>query len=189
MQITEGQLVPLARTAIEFHLTRGKEIDAALFFNGVIPESLKLTRGVFVTLTQDHEELRGCKGILQSSSPLYLTVPGTAVDAATDDDRFPPLERHELDNINIEVDILSAPELLKPSDRDEISEQIVIGMHGLVLVIDRNLACFLPQVPVDRGWDVKDYLSNLCIKAGLARETWLEPKAKLFRFTTRRYLD
>ena len=59
-------------------------------------------------------------------------------------------------------------------------EAIEIGRHGLVLQYMGRSGVFLPQVPVEQGWDLDQYLTNLCYKAGLPDGSWKKQGARLF---------
>jgi AmmeMemoRadiSam system protein A len=93
---------------------------------------LKLKAGAFVTL-KEYEELRGCIGYVISDSPLFQTVCYAAKSAAINDPRFYPLQKEELDNIEIEISVLSPP--FKMNSYDDI----IVGTHGLIL---EEKACY-----------------------------------------------
>ncbi len=142
-----------------------------------VPEPLRQRAGVFVTLYRNGR-LRGCVGTLNSADPLSEAVPRLAVAAAFDDYRFPPLREDELQELTIEISILSPMrEIASPAD-------IEIGTHGVVLSLDGARAVFLPKVAKEQGWDRSELLEHLCLKAGLPREAWSSPRAKLFVFRT-----
>ena len=136
-----------------------------------------LTRrsGVFVTLKQQGQ-LRGCTGNLRSNLPLIRAVQEMAVSAATSDPRFPQLTLEELEQVSIEISILS------PLKRITEFEQIEVGTHGLVIIHAGQRGVLLPQVPVEQGWDREVFLENLCLKAGLPPDCWTE-KPTLYTFT------
>jgi len=82
--------------------------------------------GAFVTLHK-HGQLRGCIGMIESENPLIHTIRQMAVSAAIHDYRFPPVAEHELEQIEIEISVLSPLKKI-----DDIS-QIVLGKHGIYL--------------------------------------------------------
>ena len=131
-------------------------------------------RGVFVTLNQN-KKLRGCIGYTE---PLYALKDGlklACLKAALEDPRFPPLQKEELETIEVEISILGEPQLLS----DPLSIQI--GVHGLVLVHGRNKSILLPQVALDYGWDKETFLSQLSLKAGLGPLDWKTSKLYAFK--------
>lgn len=64
----------------------------------------------------------------------------------------------------------------------EIEERIVIGRDGLNLNLRGRRAIFLPQVPVEQGWDTRTYLEQLCRKAGVGSDGWKDPDAVIETF-------
>ncbi|HNX75820.1 MAG TPA: AmmeMemoRadiSam system protein A [Candidatus Rifleibacterium sp.] len=132
--------------------------------------------GVFVTLKR-HGELRGCIGFVKGVEPLSAALPEMAVAAATHDPRFAAVRAEELAEISLEVSVLTP--MTEVSDVSEIE----IGKHGLMLINGHRSGLLLPQVPVEWGWDVDEFLSNLCHKAGLPPGAHLQPGARLLKFS------
>jgi len=40
----------------------------------------------------------------------------------------------------------------------------------------------LPQVAVEYGWDAREFLENLCLKAGVTPDCWLRKDVKIYKF-------
>lgn len=163
-------LLTLARATLEAYLEEGSIPDYDT-------DDVALTRrsGLFVTLKQ-HGELRGCVGRTWGDITLCEAVQKMAVQAATEDQRFTPLTLGELDEVEIEISVLS------PLRRVTDVEGIHVGTHGLMIYKDGRRGLLLPQVPVDQGWDRETYLDRLCQKAGLPGGCWVEG-ATLYAFT------
>ncbi len=163
-------LLTLARRTLNSYLTDGTlpsyETDD--------PHLLRLS-GVFVTLQEDGE-LRGCIGHLRADTPLYRAVQETAIAAATEDPRFPPLTRAELERVRLEISVLS------PFRRLTDPMQVEVGTHGLLILKGGQQGLLLPQVAVEEGWDREAFLEGLCRKAGLPTGCWREG-ANLYTFT------
>ncbi len=137
---------------------------------------LSLECGAFVTIHKKGK-LRGCIGRIESSLPLYKTVEEVAALAAYYDNRFKPVEPHELDELEIEVSILSPPVKI-----DDIS-QIKLGVHGIIIRKGVRSGVFLPQVALDTGWSLEEFLGYCSSnKAGLGWDGWRE--ADLYIFTS-----
>ena len=131
------------------------------------------TLGAFVTL-HISGNLRGCIGNIIGREPLYATVWHMAQAAAFADPRFAPLSLAEWSRVNLEISVL-----------DELTvcpnpQAVEVGRHGLVLQYAGRSGVFLPQVPVEQGWDRLAYLDNLCLKAGLPQGSWQQPGAQLY---------
>lgn len=164
-------LIDIARITIEQYVREAKIPD----FNPAT-ERLKENRGVFVTLHK-HGELRGCIGYVEPVKPLYLATRDMAISAATEDPRFPPVSAEELKDIDIEITVLS------PLQRIYNPEEVIVGKHGLVVRKGFYSGLLLPQVPVEQGWDCKQFLEWTCRKAGLPPNAYLDRSTELYVFT------
>jgi uncharacterized protein len=142
--------------------------------------------GAFVTLHKtdktfdddsDGRSLRGCIGSMTARLPLIETVRVMAREAAFGDPRFPPLRKDELEQCHIEISALS-PMSVCPDP-----QQVKVGVHGLFLVRGGRSGVLLPQVPLEQGWDLQEYLDYICIKAGLPEGSYDAPDATLYTFT------
>jgi AmmeMemoRadiSam system protein A len=137
--------------------------------------------GAFVTLhiknPNGKQSLRGCIGRMVAASPLEKTVRAMAVEAAFGDPRFPPLSAGEYPQIVIEISALSPMEIC-PDPRS-----VKVGVHGLYLIHRGRSGVLLPQVPVEQGWDLDEYLDYICVKAGLPPRSYEAPGAELYTFT------
>lgn len=179
LTLEEGTyLVKLARKAIEVHL--GGKVPKP---PESVPERLRMKCGVFVTLTTYPD--RGLRGCIGYPMPLYELAEATimaAVASAFQDPRFPPLSSDELDEVVVEVSVLTPPEEIKYSDPRELPNLINIGVDGLIIETGITSGLLLPQVPVEYNWGPEEYLMHLCMKAGLPPTYWLTGKAKIYRF-------
>lgn len=134
----------------------------------------------FVTLRLG-DELRGCIGTIEAFRPLAEDVRENAVAAALRDPRFPPLQAAELDGVELEVTLLSAPEPMRFVDEADALAQLRPGEDGLLLSWGGHRSTFLPQV-----WESlpspEAFLSSLKKKAGLATDFW-HPDLELSRYS------
>ncbi|MCX6666757.1 MAG: TIGR00296 family protein [Euryarchaeota archaeon] len=139
--------------------------------------------GVFVTIhTFPEHDLRGCIGIPFPIMSLKEAIIDSA-QSATRDPRFPTLKENELGNIIIEVTILTKPELIKVKQPQDYLSHIAIGRDGLIVEQSFYKGLLLPQVPVEQGWDKKEFLSNTCMKAGLLPDAWVDKDIKISKFS------
>lgn len=178
-------LVKLARSAIESTLKEGR-LDTSIDDVQVPP----IRRGVFVTIySYPSMELRGCVGYPLPQEDFKESLIKAALMAAYNDPRFPPLRRDELDKVVIEVSLLTEPELIRVADRTELTRVIRLGIDGLIIESKYGSGLLLPQVPIEYGWDVEEYLVNLCLKAGLPPTYWLDKEPKIYRFTAEIFME
>jgi uncharacterized protein (TIGR00296 family) len=141
---------------------------------------------VFVTLeSYPGHELRGCIGYPMPIKELAAAIVDSALSAAFEDPRFPPLDKSELGKITIEVSVLSVPEDILVKNSEEYVKKIKVGRDGLIINYGYASGLLLPQVPVEWNWNEREYLSHLCEKAGLPSEMWRSPSVKISRFTAK----
>jgi hypothetical protein len=93
------------------------------------------------------------------------------------------LSEAELERTLVEVTVLTPPELIKVASPKEYANNIEIGRDGLIVEKGLSRGLLLPQVPVDQGWNKEDFLSHMCIKAGLPADCWLDEDTKIYKFS------
>ncbi|CAG0932296.1 hypothetical protein TFLX_02525 [Thermoflexales bacterium] len=166
-------LLKLAReTLAEFlcHRTRPHFEPATL--------AVQQPRATFVTLRhQQTHDLRGCRGEVFARYPLWESVQHVSILSATDDPRFNPMTYAELADMHLEISVLT------PMRLAHSPEEVIVGKHGVMIRQGGRGGLFLPQVPVEQGWDRDEYLSTLCwMKAGLSADAWRRPGVQLYLF-------
>lgn len=160
-------LLSLARLTLTEAVINGRplQVDPAS-----VPPRLAERKGCFVTLTRDGQ-LRGCIGNIMPTKMLYQAVVENAFLAALHDRRFTPVRKDELEQIEIEVSILTVPRSLAFNSPEDLLEKLRPGVDGVVLRVGDASATYLPQV-----WsqipDKHEFLSKLSEKAGLAPDAW-----------------
>ncbi len=150
-----------------------------------LPPVFHERRGLFVTLsTFPMGELRGCIGFSEPHYPLGEGIARAAWLAAREDPRFPAVTAEEVPHLLIEVSVLSPLERIVHRTPDDLVREVQIGRDGLVVIESGTSGLLLPQVPVDEGWTVKEFLSGVCVKAGLSPAAWTRPGPRFWRFTS-----
>ena len=179
----DGQfLIDLARNTIIKYITTQQVITPP----PNSPWHLRQPRGVFVTLTTQQageKMLRGCIGYPEPQLPLVEATISAAISAATHDPRFPPISISELDDILIEVSILTLPSLINVEKTTDYPQQIKIGRDGLIIERGMYKGLLLPQVPIEWNWNAEEFLGHCCEKAGLLSDAWLLPGTKISKFS------
>jgi uncharacterized protein (TIGR00296 family) len=169
--------VKIARTAVTEFLKTGKTSKVS----DKIRTKFSFNSGVFVTLNIDND-LRGCIGFPTSDRKLYESLVSAAISSATEDPRFPPVEYAELNKISFEVTVLTQPEVIRIKDPLEYLSAIKVGQHGLIVRWEFGAGILLPQVPVEYGWDVEEFLSHTCQKAGAHQDCWKQKSTIISKF-------
>ena len=155
------RLLEIARKTIQAYISTGKKPDFRED-NKTLNEEM----GAFVTLHKDGQ-LRGCIGNIIGRGPLYATVSDMAIQSATSDPRFKPVTEGEIDDIDIEISVLS------PLERIYDPDKIVMGKHGVLIKSGFRSGVYLPQVATETGWTRDEFMDSLCMqKAGLPRDSW-----------------
>ncbi len=132
--------------------------------------------GVFVSL-YNKKELRACLGQMTSDLPLYKTLEQTTASAASRDYRFKPIKRKELNQIKIELSLLS------PLTKIDGPDEIELGKHGIYIEKDGRSGTFLPQVSEKYDWTVEEFLGHCAeSKTGIGWNGW--KTANLFVYET-----
>ena len=146
-----------------------------------MPESLsKLNSepmGIFITLHTIKGELRGCIGYLKGVESLPDAIVEMTKAASTQDPRFDPVIEAELNDIVLEISLLSQ---LKKIDSPDAIE---VGKHGLVISDGLNKGLLLPQVAIENNWDTITFLEHTCKKARLPRDAWKSEKTEISIFS------
>jgi AmmeMemoRadiSam system protein B/AmmeMemoRadiSam system protein A len=168
-------LVKAARLTLDMHLNPSK-YENRLVALGLdkVPE-LSRAQGIFVTLRRKGL-LCGCIGRIETDEPLATSLPLVALDAALRDPRFPPVRGEDLDEIHIEVSVLTPPTRLADV------QDLVAGRDGVVLEHLGRRGVFLPTVWKETGWTRVEFLRELASqKAGLDPDAWKDAALYVFQ--------
>lgn len=170
----QRELLSYARLALERTVRDGEPMDEPP--PDAAPSARLLApQGAFVSLHRG-AALRGCVGFIEPMKPLVSTVMENAVSAARSDFRFPPVEPAELPQIEVEISVMSSLQPIAP-------DQVLVGVHGLLVLRGDRRGLLLPQVATEQHWDRETFLRQVCVKAGLPEAAWQLPDTLLYAFT------
>jgi len=170
-----SKYVSLARQAVEKYVKFGEVIEA--------PKSLNGRRaGVFVSLhLESNGELRGCIGtFLPTRKNLAEEIINNAIAAASEDPRFEPVSLAELTNLDISVDILTAPVKFKPQ---EIKHYSTKSCGLIVAAQDGRRGLLLPDLAGVESFEQQERICRQ--KAGIRPDESVE----YWSFTVQRYRE
>lgn len=171
MAQTVHPLPALAREAIKVYLEKGKVLRPPDLLTGEMKEQ----QGVFVSL-KIKGRLRGCIGTFEpAASNVAEEVIHNAISSATRDPRFMPVTLSELDQIDISVDVLTAPERIRSAD------ELDTERYGVIVKSGYKRGLLLPDI--EGVETVKEQIDIAKNKAGIKDSEEIE----LFRFEVRRY--
>ncbi len=163
----QARLLDIARQSIVNGLDSGGALQLDV---GRLDANFRIDSAVFVTLTLDGS-LRGCIGSLQASAPLAQAVADAAFNAAFRDPRFAKVRNDEVENLRVEVSVLSSMDEIPVDTRQSLLDNLQPGVDGLLIEDRGHRATFLPQV-----WEkistADKFVGQLMLKAGLAAGYW-----------------
>ncbi|MCK5685661.1 AmmeMemoRadiSam system protein A, partial [bacterium] len=146
--------VRIAEDTIENYIKHGKVIDLPDY---VEQEFFDKKAGVFVSIHMNSGELRGCIGTISPTQKnVVLEIMHNAISASTRDPRFPEITSEELDDLVINVDILTEPQ--KVQDRSELDPK----KFGIIVESGFKRGLLLPDL--DGVDDVETQINISCRK-------------------------
>jgi AmmeMemoRadiSam system protein A len=166
--VDQQRLLALARRALEARVAR--QPPPAMEQGGILDQPL----GAFVTIRR-HGELRGCLGRIAPDAPLAETLADLGASVSDSDSRFNPVAPAELDDIDVEISVLT------PEREVHSVAEIEPGRHGVIVEQGNRRGLLLPQVATELGWDAEMFVSQTCRKAGLPADAWTHG-ARMFVF-------
>ncbi len=155
----QRRLLQLARQAFEARVR--KALPPPIEYGG----ALDWPCGAFVTI-HHRGELRGCLGRVDVDVPLADTIAHLAAVVSDSDPRFDPVLVGELQDISLEISVLTLEEEVRSID------QIEVGRHGLIIEQGHRRGLLLPQVATEHGWNRETFLDHTCRKASLPPDAW-----------------
>ena len=136
--------------------------------------SLQEKCGAFVSLHKQGR-LRGCIGHFGEDTPLHEIVAEMARAAAFEDPRFQPLRREELDEVDIEISVLT------PMRRIQSLDEFKLHQHGIYIRKGYRSGTFLPQVADEVNWTKEEFVGHCSQdKAGLGWDGWRDAELYVY---------
>ena len=131
--------------------------------------------GAFVSLHK-YGRLRGCIGHFGEDYPLHEIVAEMARAAAFEDPRFTPVTREELDDIDIEISVLT------PMRRIQSIDEFELHRHGIYVRKGFRSGTFLPQVADEVNWTKEEFIGHCSQdKAGLGWDGWRDAELYVYK--------
>ena len=129
--------IELAKETINTYIKDKKIIEIP---TNTPKELLDKKSAVFVSLHK-HGQLRGCIGtIIPTTNSIAEEIINNAISAATNDYRFDPVTVDELDDLEINVDVLTLPEDIKDESMLDPKK------YGVIVYTDNKRGLLLPDL-------------------------------------------
>ena len=142
--------------------------------NNVQKSKFKAKCGAFVSLHKQGR-LRGCIGHFGEDVPLYEIVAEMARAAAFEDPRFQPVTHDELDDLDIEISVLT------PMRRIQSLDEFQLHKHGIYIKKGYRSGTFLPQVADEVNWTKEEFVGHCSQdKAGLGWDGWKDAELYVY---------
>jgi MEMO1 family protein len=177
-------LLNLARQSVRDVVTTGGTLR--LSTNGM-GKTLVEPRGCFVTLTK-HGQLRGCIGHILPQEALWQAISENARGAAVRDPRFRPVQREELEALEIEISVLTEPQPIRFTSSEDLLAQLRPHKDGVVLHVGGRAATYLPQVWAQIP-NKTEFLESLSEKAGCEPSAWRGPETSVATYQVESFKD
>lgn len=130
--------------------------------------------GAFVSLHK-HGRLRGCIGHFGEDTPLHRIVAEMARAAAFEDPRFMPVTKDELDDLDIEISVLT------PMRRIQSIDDFELHKHGIYIRKGYRSGTFLPQVADEVNWTKEEFIGHCAQdKAGIGWDGWRDAELYVY---------
>jgi hypothetical protein len=169
-QSTSLELLDIARK------TLNNVVGRSVAFNKNETDNAELHKcyGAFVSIYCKNE-LRGCIGTFSSNVKLYEAVIRMTEQASKHDYRFNPIKPDELNEVKIEISVLS------PLKKIHSIDEFELGKHGIYIKKGFNSGTFLPQVANKTSWNKEEFIAHCSNdKAGIGWDGWRE--AELYTY-------
>jgi uncharacterized protein (TIGR00296 family) len=126
-------------------------------------------------------ELKASAAALDQNKSVLDNVISAAL-AAVNDPRYSSLKLMDLPVIAIEISVIESMEDITSKDTRDYMRKIAVGTDGLYMEKGIMKGILMPKIPLERKWTVRESLENLCLKAGLLKDSWADPAARIYRF-------
>ena len=139
-----------------------------------LTKTLESKCGAFVSLHKQGR-LRGCIGHFGEDTALHEIVAEMARAAAFEDPRFMPVTREELNDIDIEISVLT------PMRRIQSLDEFQLHRHGIYIRRGYRSGTFLPQVADEVNWTKEEFVSHCAQdKAGIGWDGWRDAELYVY---------
>ena len=137
IKLTEDEFLSLARKALEHYIKTGETIKQPANLSA---EMETQRAGVFVSL-KVNERLRGCIGtIAPNKTSIAAEIIRNAISAGTEDPRFEPVSKEELDQLVYSVDVLS------PAISIDSLAELDVKRYGVIVTAKGKRGLLLPNL-------------------------------------------
>ena len=178
------ELLSIARSTLEKLVRREHTAKPAKY-----PISFNEKMGIFCAFYKNGK--RRSRAVIGLPYPLMSLVDAlteAVKTAVTGDEKFPEITPDELAEVKIEISVLTEPQIIEAMYDAKILGNIAVGSDGLFLQFGMYESYLMPQ-----AWEgtssKEDFLSALCVKAGLDQDAWHDTEIHLYKFQAQSFRE
>jgi len=178
-------LVKLARKIVVTYLKEGVVISVKQK-EGLCDEE---TMGGFLTakIIKEVNNEKTERVVMSAGCPLPLMslrdiVVDSAINMAIQIRSRSLLNTLEIKNLIFEIDVLTPLRIVDVEKPTDYLRKIRVGRDGLMVERGFFRVLLLPKVPLEKGWDAQDFLSECCVRAGYPPDAWLYKNVNIYAF-------
>jgi AmmeMemoRadiSam system protein A len=153
-----------------------------------LPQALKEHGSCYVSV-YINEDLRGCMGSFCAWQPLGIDVADSAIQAVTEDNRFPPIKPYELQYMRVIVSVLSLPERIFVREPQALLSSFEEGRHGMIISTAFGHIALLLPLAWEQYRSKESFFEAICTKANLPANAWYTKDVAVYRFETQIFSD
>jgi AmmeMemoRadiSam system protein A len=162
----------LALETLIDHFSGGRGISLTI---DDLPDEFSKPGACFVSLNDSNGKMRGCMGTVSANKKnLYNEIINNTNYAAFKDNRFPPLEKHELDNVSFAVEIVGP--MIKVYSLEELNPD----EYGIMVKDEPGNMGVMLNIP-ERTITAEQQLKLACNKGGITAHEFKELNVYKFR--------
>ncbi len=177
--IEGDMMVKASRSAIELFL-KSRNFNKKMVNTYI--EGINKSAGVFVTIYHyPTRTLRGNMGFPKPIGSIQEDLIDASIAAAFEDSRFVQVSHLELEHMIIQVSLIFEMEQLKGIAAAR-KKSIALGEDGLYMEYGLHSSILLPQSAIEYGYTKERMLEELCIRAGVNKNYWMQKNVKVFKF-------
>ena len=169
-------LVKIAKKSIEGGF-RDVELNKRLYYEK--HPYLKEQKATFVTIKKD-DKLRGSIGSVATTDTLLDNLIYNAYNSAFNDLRFDSISEEEIEDIDIEVFVLTKPREIGYESLNDLKTIIKPNRSGAVVKKGSKMGVLFPQAWSEIS-SFDEFILTLCAKANISKDI-IEEKPNIFVF-------
>ena len=132
--------------------------------------------------------VRAVSDVTDKYVPMINAITQASLSAAFGKQNRIPVSLNEVEELRIEINVLSEPMLLSGNYVSR-KKEIEIGKHGIILEYGLHRSVLLPSYAIEKMLDTTQFLEEAATSAGLQKDYWKQPKVNIYRFRSQSFVE